>query len=152
MLAARVAADALEEHLEGGAVEQVLARMDLVADVDAVLVEGVEDRLPAPAELGEGLLDQARRPLRPGIEKGPGQRAGEGRHAASRPRLLRRLSPQLHLLDRPGLARLGVAAHLRRREAVERLVIGRMHGDELALQMGRQLGDLDTGHASRRCP
>jgi hypothetical protein len=25
------------------------------------------------------------------------------------------------------------------------LVIGRMHGDELALQMGRQFGDLDAG-------
>jgi hypothetical protein len=27
---------------------------------------------------------------------------------------------------------------------VEGLVIGRMHGDELALQMGGQLGDLDA--------
>jgi hypothetical protein len=42
--------------------------MDLVADVDAGLVIGVEDRLPALAEFGEGLLDQAGRALRPGID------------------------------------------------------------------------------------
>ena len=77
-VAARVPADRVEEHLEGGAVENVLARMDLVADVDAGVVIGVEDRLPALAELGEGFLDQAGRPLRPRIEIGEGERAGEG--------------------------------------------------------------------------
>ncbi len=70
--------DALEEHLEGHAVVQVLAGMDLVADVDAGFVEGVEDRAPAPGQLVEGALDQAGRALRPGIEIGPGERAGEG--------------------------------------------------------------------------
>ena len=51
---------ALEEPLEGRAVEQVLAGMDLVADVDAGLVEGVEDRLPALRQFVERGLDQAR--------------------------------------------------------------------------------------------
>ena len=60
---------------------QVFARMDLVADVDAVLVGMVEDRLPALGELVEGGLDQTGRTLRPGIDEGPGKRAGEGRHA-----------------------------------------------------------------------
>ncbi len=35
--------------------------------------------------------------------------------------------------------------HRRGREAVELAVIGRVHRDELALQMRRQLGDLDAG-------
>ena len=65
----------VEEHLEGGAVEHVLARVELEADVAAGLVVGVEDRLPAPREFVEGGLDQAGRPLRPGIDEGPGQRA-----------------------------------------------------------------------------
>ena len=34
---------------------------------------------PAPAEFGEGFLHQAGGALRPGVEVGPGQRAGEGR-------------------------------------------------------------------------
>ena len=50
----------------------------------------------------------------------------------------------LHLVDRPLGARLRVAAHFRRREGVEAGVIGRIDRDELALQMGRELGDLDA--------
>ena len=38
----------------------------------------------------------------------------------------------------------GLPAHLGRREGVQRLVIGRMHRDELTLQMGCDLGDLDA--------
>ena len=68
MLQRGVAADRIEEHLEGRAVEHVLAGMDFVADVDAVLVVDVEDRLPALAEFGEGFFDQARRALRPGVD------------------------------------------------------------------------------------
>src|SRR5690606_38975619 len=49
--AARVVADPLEQHLEGHAVEQVLARMQLEADVDALLVAGVENRPPALGQL-----------------------------------------------------------------------------------------------------
>ena len=106
MLAARVPVDPVEEHLEGRAVEQVLARMDLVADVDAVLLGEVEDRPPAPRQLVEGGLDQPRRPLRPGIDEGPGQRAGEGHHARSRPMRFEALQRLPHLLDRPFLPRL----------------------------------------------
>ena len=50
----------------------------------------------------------------------------------------------LDLLDSPFLARLRIAAHLRCREPVEGFVIGRMNGDELALQMGGEFGDLDA--------
>jgi hypothetical protein len=50
----------------------------------------------------------------------------------------------LQLAHRPDLALGRLAAQLGRREAVEQLVIGRMHGDQLALQVGRQLGDLQA--------
>src|SRR6185312_3852412 len=46
-VAALMPPDALKEHLEGRAVMEILARMDLVADVHALGVEGVEDRPPA---------------------------------------------------------------------------------------------------------
>src|SRR5271166_725236 len=80
--AALVALDRVEEALERCSVEQVLAGVQLVADVDARIVERVEDRLPPLGELFEGGLDQSRRALRPGIEIGPGERPGEGRMRA----------------------------------------------------------------------
>ena len=68
--ATRVIAGALIEHLEGNAVADILARMDLVAEVDTGFLIGVEDRTPAAREFVERRLDQARRPLRPGIQAG----------------------------------------------------------------------------------
>src|SRR5262249_44219987 len=50
-VAARMIADLLEEHLEGRAIEDVLARMDLVAEIDPGILVGIEDRRPAFAEL-----------------------------------------------------------------------------------------------------
>src|SRR5258706_2856105 len=61
--AARVVVDTLEEHLEGRAVEQVLARMQLEADVAAGGFERIEDRAPALRQLVERGFDQAGRPL-----------------------------------------------------------------------------------------
>ena len=143
-VAALVAADRVEEHLEGGAVEHVLAGMNLEADVDAGLVIDVEDRFPAAAELGERLVDQAGRALRPWIEIGEGQRTGE-RHRRFQAEMLRGLGGVLDLLDRPFLPGLRIVVVLGRGERVEGGVIGRMHRDELALQMRRQFGDLDAG-------
>ena len=50
----------------------------------------------------------------------------------------------LHLLDRPGLPRLGLAAHRRIGKSVEREVVGRMNRDQLALQMGGKLGQREA--------
>ena len=58
---ARVIVDRVEEALEGHAVVQVLARMDFVGEIDARLVERVEDRPPALRQFVERFLDQARR-------------------------------------------------------------------------------------------
>ena len=65
-VAALVALQRLEEALEGRAVENVLARMDFIADVDARFVEGVEDRLPAPASSSKA------------VSISPGARCGQG--------------------------------------------------------------------------
>src|SRR5438094_3181371 len=149
-VATLVTADAVEEHFEGHAIVQILARMDLEAGVDALVLEHIENRAPAPRQLVERRLDQTGRPLRPGIEIGPCQRAGERRMFgdAEPPRRPRR---QLDLLDRPGSTRLRLSAHLRSRESVKRGVVGRMHGDQLALQMRRQLRHLEPalGQAAR---
>ena len=122
------------------AVEQVLAGMDLVGDVAAGFVEGVEDRPPSPRQFGERRLDEPGRALRPGIDERPRQRAGKRRVRleTQAPRSLRGVK---HLLHRPFLPLGRLAMHLRRRKCVKRLVVGRVHGDELALQMGRKLGD-----------
>src|SRR5437762_4054620 len=63
-------------------------------------------------------------------------------HADAEP--ARRPRRQLGLLDRPGGTRLRLAAHPWSRESVRRGVVGGMDGDQLALQVGRQLRDLET--------
>ena len=60
---------------------------------------------------------------------------------AGRPRCFDALAASVQLLDGPLLPRLAVLPHRRRRESVESLVEGGVHGDELALQVGRQLRD-----------
>ena len=49
-----------------------------------------------------------------------------------------------HLVDRPFGARRRVAAHFRRRKAIEGNIIGRVDRDELPLQMSGELGDLQS--------
>src|SRR6266550_3663918 len=142
-VAALVTAEALEEHLERHAVVQILAGMDLEAGVDAVFLEHVENRAPAPCQLVERRLDQTGRPLRPGIDVGPGESARE-RRVLGDAEPARRARRELHLLDCPGGPRRGLAADFGRRERVERGVVRGMDGHQLALQMRRQLGHLEA--------
>ncbi len=53
--------------------------------------------------------------------------------------IARCLDGHLHLLNRPCLTRFGIAAHFRHCKSVKSFVIGRMHGNKLALQMRRKL-------------
>src|ERR1700682_1855569 len=138
-----VFAGALVEHLEGNAVAYVLVWMDLVAEVDARFLICIEDRAPAARELVERRLDQARRPLRPGIKERPGQRAGEA-HAAGEAEAARRLRGLHHLIYRPDLTFVRPALDCRRRKSVEGFVVGRVNRDELSLQVGGQFGDHQT--------
>jgi hypothetical protein len=129
-LRARVVIHHVEEALEGRAVVQILARVDLEAQVHAARIEGIQDGAPATAQFGEGLLHQSRRALRPRIEIGPGQRAGEsGMRGQSE--ALAGLGGQHQLLHRPGLAGGRIAALVRRREAVEQTVVGGVDGYQL---------------------
>ena len=56
---AGVVSGGFEEAFKGGAVVGVLAGVEFVGEVDAVLVGEVEDGLPAAREFGEGLFDEA---------------------------------------------------------------------------------------------
>ena len=62
---ARVVAGALKEHLITDAVVQILARMDFIADIDAVLFGVVKDGRPSCSQFIERRLDQPRWALRP---------------------------------------------------------------------------------------
>ena len=77
-VAARMIFHAVEEHFEAGAIVEIFAGVDFEAEVDADVVEFVEDRVPALGEFVEGGFDEAGGALRPGIHVGPGERAGEG--------------------------------------------------------------------------
>ena len=65
-VAARMVAGALQEHLERDAVMQVLARMNLVAEVDFRPDRRHRGSVPALGQFVEGRLDQ------------PGGRCGQG--------------------------------------------------------------------------
>ncbi|OBX33808.1 hypothetical protein A8U91_02850 [Halomonas elongata] len=129
-----------EETLEGGAVVQVLARMNLEAQVDALFVEDIEDRPPATGQLGEAFLDQPRRALRPGIEVGPQQGAGEG---AVRPEAQASAGAggELELLLGPVAPCIGAAMQVSGSEAVEQFVEGGVHRHQLPLKVGGKLAD-----------
>jgi hypothetical protein len=102
-----VAAHRVEEHLEGGAVEDVLARMDLVAVAHAVLGVDVEDGRQRRPELGEGFLDQPLGALRPGVEEGKASEP-EKPHMPQEPQAPRGDSGLLDLVDGPLLPALGL--------------------------------------------
>ncbi len=145
---ARMVPRSFEELLERSTVIEVLARVQFVGDVDAVLVGEVENRLPPHCQFREALLDQARRPLRPRINERPHQRAAE-RRCHRQPHIRRGLNHVLHLLDGPLGPRRRVALYLRRGERVEHLVVGRMDRHKLSLQMRRQFGDREAGSFAR---
>ena len=60
------------------------------------------------------------------------------------PQIARCCQCQLDLLHRPGLPRLGVAAHRRGGKTIEGLGIGGVNGHQLTLKVGRQFGQRDA--------
>src|SRR5690606_10830273 len=140
---ARMSADRFDETLERRAVVQILARMQLEADVDARVVERVEYRTPAPRELREPFLDESRRALRPRIDRMPEERTGEGR-VRGEPEMRARPCRRAELARRPLAPLARIRADRRRGEACEQRRVRRMHRNELTLQVRRQLGDLDA--------
>ena len=118
----------LEEHLVGDAIMQVFTRMDFVAEIDPVLVKGIQDRQPAARQLVKCFLHQTRRTLRERVEEGPGERAGESR-VLGQPEVVRGLGGPLQLLHGPFLSRLGVAMHRCGGKTVQHGVVNRMRRD-----------------------
>ena len=142
-VAAAVAADAVQEHLEADAIVQVFAGVNLIAQVHTHGIGMIQDRPPARRQFVEGRFHQPGGPLRPGIDVRPGQRArkgGMGRQA----KIARCGQRHLDLIYRPGLPRLWVAAHRWGGKTVEGLVIGGVNGHQLPLQVGRQFCDRDA--------
>ena len=117
--------------------------MDLVAEIDAMFVEFVEDGHPAGGELFETRFDQTRGTLRPGVHGGPEERAAEGRMSIEA-EVLGGFRGIFQLLYGPFLPGFGVIVHGGRGEAIEEGVVGWMHGNQLALEMGGQFGDLQA--------
>ena len=70
---ARMIAHRGEKALEGRAVVQIFAGMQLKAHIHAGFIESVQNRQPAPAQFLESLVDEPRGPLRPRIEERPRQ-------------------------------------------------------------------------------
>ena len=134
---------AAEEHLERLAVEHVLGRMNFEAEIDAVLVVDIEDRLPAARLLGEAFLDEACGALRIRIEIRPSERAGEA-DVLGQPEPPGNLGRLAHLVGRPMAPLLRIAANRLGALAVEHRVIGGMDRDHLSLKMRRELADRDA--------
>ncbi len=141
--AALVALQPFQEHLEGDAIHHILARMKLEADIDAVLVEGVKQRLPAAGQFVKSLLDQTGRTGRPAIKERPAQGPGKG-YMGGKPQVPRCLCGVSHLLFCPCATLPGLAMELLRRKGIEGLVIGGMDRHKLTLEMSRKFGDLDA--------
>ncbi|MNV46113.1 hypothetical protein D3C71_1379320 [compost metagenome] len=138
--AAPMATDGGMEALEAGAIVQVLAGVDLIAEVHAMGVAHLQDRQPAPRQLLERGLDQTVRALREGEQVGPGERTGEGAHAVQA-QALRGLGGQLDALHRPRAARGRIAMQVRGSEAVAQGVVGRVHCHQLAEDMRGEFAD-----------
>jgi hypothetical protein len=83
--ATRVIADPVETSLEV-APSKTSSPGQFIGDVDARDVESVEDWAPAPAELGDRVIDEAGRALRPWIEIGPRERAPQTARSTERGR------------------------------------------------------------------
>ena len=133
--------DGFQKALERDAIVKILARMNLVREIDAFCVELIKYRPPAAREFREALLDESWRPLGPRIEVRPQQRAGK-RRMSSETKMAARTRGEAELLDRPLLARRGATTQLGWCESVKQGIEGGMDRDQLALQMRREFGDL----------
>ena len=119
---------------------QVFTGVDFKTDIDSVILENIQDRMPSTREFVERILDQASRALRPRIEIRPRQRAREtGMRGKAQTAAGDR--GQLDLVNRPSLSRGGIAAHFGRGKGIELGIVGGVNRDQLALQVRRQFGD-----------
>ena len=137
---AGVVVDGAEESLKGDAVVKVFAGVKLEAEIDAGIVEGVEDGQPAAGKLGECLFDEAGWALRPGVEKGPGERAGKA-GVGGEAEVAAGARGKLKLGDGPALAFGGTAMQGDGRKGVKEWVVGGVDGDELTLEVSGQFAD-----------
>ena len=130
----RVVVHPVEEHLVGRPVVQVRARVEFIGERQTAVPGPVEQRPPAPAQLRKRLLDDPLGALRPRVRHVPGESPGQHRDIVE-PHLRRRPDRLFQLLRGPGRARL--ALQVRGVERREHHLVRRVHGQHLALQVGR---------------
>src|SRR3954454_21515433 len=126
-LGASMPVQPFEKTLERRSVVEILARMQLEAEIDVCRIRLVEDRPPPSCELFKGALDQARRRGREWIEKRPSEAARE-RHHASHPETAGKCDRVPQILLRPHLAPCRVASNISGSKSVHHVVVGRMNG------------------------
>src|SRR5689334_800544 len=100
--------------------------MDLITEIAAGRIKGVEDRTPAFRQLVKRGFHQPGWPLRPGIDVRPRERAGKSRMSLQ-PEISRGLGRMHQLLNRPGLPRLRIGPHRMIGKTIESEVVGRMN-------------------------
>src|SRR5690606_35442519 len=115
--------------------------MDLIAHIHSRLVECIEDWKPSLRQFLECLVDKSGRPLRPGVNRVPHQGTRE-RRVCLQSKILACLCGILELVYCPGGAFFRFFSYRFGREAIEQFVVCGMYSNELALQVGREFGDL----------
>ena len=111
---------------------KIFARVDLVADVHAALIERVQNRQPSSGKLLKSLLNKALWSLGPRIDHVPHQGTAKSRMRVE-PQILGSLGRVLELLDCPLGASLVVAAYGFGCKAIELLAKCGMDGHKLTL-------------------
>ena len=141
---ARMIAHRGEEPLEGCAVVQIFAGMQLKARIHSGLIECIQNRQPARCEFLEGFVNKTRRPLWPRIKERPRQCARERRmRLQAQPTTC--LGCPTQLLHRPCRLGLRVTGKLRRRKAIEQRIEGGMARHQLPLQVRREFRHRESG-------
>src|SRR5215469_15669081 len=103
-VAAPVSGDTVEKHFKADTVVEIFAGMDFKAEIDAGLVECVENGLPTFRQLVKCSVDQAGGTLRPWVDVGPSEGARKC-DMRSEPKIGRSFGSMAQLFDRPLLAR-----------------------------------------------
>ena len=132
-----------EQPLEGCAIVKVFSGMELEADIHTRFIEGIQDGQPPLCQLAECLLDQPGGTLRPWIKIGPCKRTRKS-GVGGQSKILAGACGEQHLRVGPLPSSGFIAANMVRRECIELGVVCGMDGDQLALKMRRQLGDLQA--------
>ncbi len=133
-IAARVVIHLRQKSLKRDTVMQVFAGMYFITEVHTVMVKTIQHRQPASRQLSKRLIKQSFMVWRPGIEPGPGERAGKSGMCAQA-EFFRRGSRTLQCSDGPVGAPGGIASQHSRRKIIKSEIVCGVNGNQLPFQM-----------------